>query len=81
MKPALPTRSRTVPLSACDGNVATINIAAAATAAAAHLIVRVKPNIIASLVVASKRHDEIRIEKSILTWSQLVYPGGTFFHG
>jgi hypothetical protein len=40
-------------VSACDGSVATINIAAATNTAAAHLIVRVKPIIIASLVVAS----------------------------
>jgi hypothetical protein len=60
MKPALPTRNRTVPVSACDGSVATINMAAATNAAAAHLIIRVKPNIIASLVVASiKTKDEI----------------------
>jgi hypothetical protein len=52
MKPALPTRKRTAPVSACEGSVATINIAAAANTTAADLIVRVKLNIIASLVVA-----------------------------
>jgi hypothetical protein len=52
-----------VPVSACDGSVATINMAAATNAAAAHLIIRVKPNIIASLVVASiKTKDEIGLE-------------------
>jgi hypothetical protein len=59
MNPALVTRSRTEPLSACDGSVATINMAAAATTAAAHLIVRVKLNIIASLVVASIKTNKI----------------------
>jgi hypothetical protein len=38
-------------------------MAAATNAAAAHLIIRVKPNIIASLVVASiKTKDEIGLE-------------------
>jgi hypothetical protein len=59
MKPALPTRNRTVPVSACDGSVAPINMAAATNAAAAHLIVRMKLNITASLVVASIKTNEI----------------------
>jgi hypothetical protein len=59
MKPALPTRNRTAPVSACDGSVATINMAAATNTAAAHLIVRMKLNITASLVVASIKTNDI----------------------